>query len=215
MPARLDALFAALSDPTRRAVVARLAQGPCTVKALAEPFPLSLPTFSKHLKVLEQAGLVERTVDGRFHTLHLVERPLRDAMGWLEGTLGVPAELKGFLAALPLARPAPAAEALAKARRLAATLKPRMAVIARALAKDPAGPDGFSPEAHRARLLALEAHADPGLADQLAEALACFEALEAALVAGDAAALERAVLPAGQLAYAWARHPVLREVAAS
>jgi DNA-binding transcriptional ArsR family regulator len=210
MPAALDAIFDALGDPTRRAVVARLAQGPCTVKALAEPFPLSLPTFSRHLKVLEQAGLVARTVQGRYHTLSLVQGPLLEARGWLDDTLAAPPALKGFLAALPLARPV---DALAKARRLAADLAPRLALIERALAPEPAA--GFSPEAHRARMLALEAQADEGLAEQLREAVACFRALEAALAGGDAAALERAVLPAGQLAYAWARHPVLRELTAS
>ncbi|MDB5100043.1 MAG: transcriptional repressor sdpR [Cyanobacteria bacterium RYN_339] len=209
-----DQIFSALGDPTRRAVVARLAAGPCTVKALAEPFPLALPTFSKHLKVLEQAGLIERTVEGRFHTLRLVQQPLREATTWLTAMLGpAPAELRGFLAALPLAMAPPAADALAKARQLAQALRPRIAVIAAALT--PTREAGFTPVAHRARQLAAQAHQDPALATHLTEALACFAELERALAAEDAGALEQAVLPAGQLAFTWSRHPVLREVAAS
>jgi DNA-binding transcriptional ArsR family regulator len=79
----LDKIFAALSDPTRRAILTRLAQGDASVSELAAPFAMSLPAISKHLRVLEQAGLVERTKDGRVHRLRLVAQPLREAAAWI------------------------------------------------------------------------------------------------------------------------------------
>ena len=79
----LDRTFAALSDPTRRAILARLAEGHATVTELAAPFDMSLPAISKHLRVLEQAGLVARTIDGRMHRLRLVAQPLHEAATWI------------------------------------------------------------------------------------------------------------------------------------
>jgi DNA-binding transcriptional ArsR family regulator len=79
----LDRTFSALSDPTRRAILARLAQGDAAVSELASPFAMSLPAISKHLRVLEQAGLVERTKGGRVHRLRLVARPLHEAAAWI------------------------------------------------------------------------------------------------------------------------------------
>jgi DNA-binding transcriptional ArsR family regulator len=83
MSQTLDRTFAALSDPTRRAILARLAQSDASVTELAAPFAMSLPAISKHLRVLEQAGLVERTKDGRVHHLRLVARPLHEAAAWI------------------------------------------------------------------------------------------------------------------------------------
>ena len=81
---RLDATFAALADPTRRAIVARLAAGDATVNELAEPFALSLPGISKHLKVLERSGLITRSRQAQFRPCHL-ERPALDAaLDWIE-----------------------------------------------------------------------------------------------------------------------------------
>jgi DNA-binding transcriptional ArsR family regulator len=79
----LDRTFAALSDPTRRAILARLARGEASVSELAAPFAMSLPAISKHLRVLEQAGLVARTRDGRVHRLRFVAQPLHDAAAWI------------------------------------------------------------------------------------------------------------------------------------
>ena len=81
---RLNATFAALADPTRRAILARLASGAVSVNELAEPFDMTLPAVSKHLRVLESAGLLEREVDGRVHRLRLDPKPLADAATWLE-----------------------------------------------------------------------------------------------------------------------------------
>lgn len=81
---QLDYAFAALADPTRRAMVARLAQGEATVGDLAAPHAMSLPAVSKHLKVLERAGLVARRKDGRVHHCRLEPAPLRDAVSWIE-----------------------------------------------------------------------------------------------------------------------------------
>jgi DNA-binding transcriptional ArsR family regulator len=81
---RLDHLFGALSDRTRRRIVARLARAPATIGELAEPFSMSLPAVSKHIKVLERAGLVRRTVDGRIHRCALRRERLRDANAWIE-----------------------------------------------------------------------------------------------------------------------------------
>ena len=82
-PEQLNALFSALSDPTRRAILARLAREEATVSDLAAPFEMSLPAISKHLRVLERAGLLERRIEGRVHHCRLSPRPLKDAADWL------------------------------------------------------------------------------------------------------------------------------------
>lgn len=80
----LDATFMALADPTRRAIVARLARGDATVTELAAPFDLSLPGFSKHLKVLERGGLISRSRRAQFRPCHLERDALDAAFGWIE-----------------------------------------------------------------------------------------------------------------------------------
>jgi|SRR5215469_6660764 len=80
---RLDLLFGALADRTRRAMLARLARGPAKVGELAEPFAMSLPAVSRHLKVLEQARLVTRSVDGRIHHCSFTPAPLTEIDRWL------------------------------------------------------------------------------------------------------------------------------------
>ena len=80
----LDTTFAALADPTRRAILARLAAGEASVTELAEPFEMSLPAVSKHLKVLERAGLVARGREAQWRPCRLEAGPLRDAADWLE-----------------------------------------------------------------------------------------------------------------------------------
>lgn len=85
-PDRFDAVFAALSDPTRRAIVRRLADGEATVLELAEPFPISLPAISRHLKVLEQAGLIARRRDGQRRPCRLRPEPLTEIAAWAEHT---------------------------------------------------------------------------------------------------------------------------------
>jgi len=79
----LDAVFSALSDPTRRAIVVRLAEGEASVSELAEPFDVSLPAVSKHLAVLERAGLLEHHKEGRVRRCRLVATPMRAADDWL------------------------------------------------------------------------------------------------------------------------------------
>lgn len=81
---RLSDTFAALADPTRRAILARLAQGETSVTALAEPFRMSLPAVSKHLKVLERAGLVSRSREAQWRPCRLDAGPLKEATDWLE-----------------------------------------------------------------------------------------------------------------------------------
>jgi DNA-binding transcriptional ArsR family regulator len=81
---RLDATFAALSDPTRRAIIAKLADGDASVLELAEPFAMSQPAISKHLKVLERAGLISRGRDAQRRPCHLEAKPLEEANDWLE-----------------------------------------------------------------------------------------------------------------------------------
>lgn len=78
----LDATFSALADPTRRAILGRLQSGPATVGQIAQPFSMSLNGVSKHLRVLERAGLVRREVNGREHRLYLRAEPLRAAASW-------------------------------------------------------------------------------------------------------------------------------------
>jgi len=79
----LNTTFSALADPTRRAILARLARGESTVTALARPFKMSLPAISKHLRVLETAGLLSRERDGRIHRCRLNAKPLKDADDWI------------------------------------------------------------------------------------------------------------------------------------
>ncbi len=81
---RLDTTFSALADPTRRAILARLASGEASVQELAAPFDMSLPAISKHLKVLERAGLVARGRDAQRRPCRLVAAPLRDVARWAE-----------------------------------------------------------------------------------------------------------------------------------
>lgn len=83
-PARLNATFAALADPTRRAILARLASGEASVAELAKPFRMSQPAISKHLKVLEKAGLVSRGQDAQRRPRRLEAKPLAEATEWLE-----------------------------------------------------------------------------------------------------------------------------------
>lgn len=81
---RLDMTFAALANSTRRAILARLTEGPATVNNLAEPFEMQLPAISKHIKVLERAGLVERTRDAQYRPCALNPAPLAEVASWTE-----------------------------------------------------------------------------------------------------------------------------------
>jgi DNA-binding transcriptional ArsR family regulator len=83
-PDHLDATFSALADPTRRAILARLIGGEATVSELAQPFAMSLPAVSKHLKVLERAGLISRGREAQWRPCRLQAGPLKDAADWLE-----------------------------------------------------------------------------------------------------------------------------------
>ncbi len=83
-PDRLSATFAALADPTRRAILARLASGETSVTDLAKPFDISLPAVSKHLKVLEGAGLIARGRDAQWRPCRLQANPLKDIADWVE-----------------------------------------------------------------------------------------------------------------------------------
>lgn len=90
MPAdRLSSTFAALADPTRRAILARLALGETTVTELAKPFEMSLPAVSKHLKVLERAGLIARSREAQWRPCRIEPRALQEVDGWLENYRGM------------------------------------------------------------------------------------------------------------------------------
>ncbi len=80
----LNSTFSALSDPTRRAILARLAEGEVSVSDLAAPFAVSLPAISRQLRVLETAGLIARRKDGRVHHCRLKAEPMREAVAWIE-----------------------------------------------------------------------------------------------------------------------------------
>jgi DNA-binding transcriptional ArsR family regulator len=89
-PKQLDRIFFALSDPTRRALIANLAaKGSCSVLELAKPFNVSLPAVSKHLKLLEKANLVKRTREGRTHHLKLSAGPMSEVNDWLKPYVGM------------------------------------------------------------------------------------------------------------------------------
>jgi DNA-binding transcriptional ArsR family regulator len=81
---QLSLTFAALADPTRRSIVSRLAEGEATVNELAEPFAMSLPAVSRHLKVLERAGLIVRSRDAQWRPSRLQAEPLDDAVDWMQ-----------------------------------------------------------------------------------------------------------------------------------
>ncbi len=103
--ARLNRVYGAIADPTRRAILGLLAQGGATVGDLAGRFPVTFNAVSKHVKVLERAGLVGRTVVGREHHLRLMPGPLRDATAWLDHYRGFwerrLAALERYVAAQP------------------------------------------------------------------------------------------------------------------
>jgi DNA-binding transcriptional ArsR family regulator len=80
----LSATFAALADPTRRAILSRLASGEASVTELAEPFDMSLPAVTKHLKVLQRAGLISQSREAQWRPCTLTAKPLRDAANWME-----------------------------------------------------------------------------------------------------------------------------------
>ncbi len=80
----LSTIFAALADPTRRTMLARLASGEASVSELAEPFPMSMPAISKHLKVLERAGLIAKSREAQWRLCRLEGAPLREVAGWME-----------------------------------------------------------------------------------------------------------------------------------
>jgi DNA-binding transcriptional ArsR family regulator len=84
MSDRLSTTFAALADPTRRAILGRLARGQASVTELADPFEMSLPAISKHLKVLERSGLIARARAAQWRPCRLRARPLKEAVDWLE-----------------------------------------------------------------------------------------------------------------------------------
>jgi DNA-binding transcriptional ArsR family regulator len=79
----LDSVMAAISDPTRRAIISQLARGPARISDIAPPFPMSLTGVCKHVRVLERAGLVRRTREGRENTLELSAKPLREVARWI------------------------------------------------------------------------------------------------------------------------------------
>lgn len=83
-PDHLSATFSALADPTRRAILARLASGEASVKELAQPFEMSMPAISKHLKVLERAGLIARGREAQWRPCRLEAGPLKEVAGWVE-----------------------------------------------------------------------------------------------------------------------------------
>jgi DNA-binding transcriptional ArsR family regulator len=83
-PSRLDSVFGALSDPTRRRILEALAEGESPVTRLATPFAMSLPAVSKHLRVLENAGLLKRRRLGREHRVELAAEPMKEALQWME-----------------------------------------------------------------------------------------------------------------------------------
>lgn len=83
-PDQLSVTFAALADPTRRAILAHLAKGEASVTELAQPFEMSLPAISKHLKVLERAGLITRSREAQWRPCRLEAEPLQDAADWIE-----------------------------------------------------------------------------------------------------------------------------------
>jgi DNA-binding transcriptional ArsR family regulator len=88
-PDHLSLIFSALADPTRRSILTRLAEGEATVKELAEPFPVSLPAISRHLKVLERAGLIVRSQEAQWRPSRMQAEPLDEAVDWMQSRKGI------------------------------------------------------------------------------------------------------------------------------
>jgi DNA-binding transcriptional ArsR family regulator len=125
---QLSSVFGALADPTRRAILARLAQGDLPVRELAAPFPMSQPAISRHLKVLEHAGLISRTRRATARLSHIEPEPLRDATEWLaryQALLDERFERLDELLALLQRRPAPAERSTPERRTKATKHKGR------------------------------------------------------------------------------------------
>ena len=116
-PDHLDATFAALADPTRRAILARLAEGEASVSQLTAPFPMSQPAVSKHLKVLERAGLISRGRDGQRRPRRLEPGALTEATDWIEALEGSFQRLDGLLEEIKAGPAKPAQRARKGARR--------------------------------------------------------------------------------------------------
>ena len=143
MPAdALSATFAALADPTRRAILARLASGACSVTELAQPFEMSMPAVSKHLRVLERAGLVARGREAQWRPCHLEAAPLKAVSEWAEqyrhvweGRLD---RLDSYLQQLQAARESAAAKPTSRPRDGAAT-RPASRIAAGTLKGRPRG----------------------------------------------------------------------------
>lgn len=192
----LDAIFAALGEPTRRAVLERLALGDATVAELAQPFDMSLQAIIKHVRVLEEAGLVRRTRVGRTNHVALVAGSLQAAAAWLNARTPAPAAPTRLAVA-----PDRGQDLLARARALHATLGPRMALLRRAMKEE--APDGAGFEPADAVVRALRAATDRHLA--MGEALRLFDALTQGLApeAGepDLDALRAIIMPLGRLMY--------------
>ncbi len=146
MPAdSLSVTFAALADPTRRAILARLASGACSVTELAEPFEMSMPAVSKHLRVLERAGLVARGRAAQWRPCQLDAAPLKEVADWAEryrhvweGRLNRLDDYLQQLQARPASRPRDGAATRPASRIAAVTLKGRPAAARESAAAKPA-----------------------------------------------------------------------------
>jgi DNA-binding transcriptional ArsR family regulator len=144
-PDHLSTTFAALADPTRRAILARLASGACSVTELAEPFKMSMPAVSKHLRVLERAGLVARARAAQWRPCQLDAAPLKEVADWAEryrhvweGRLNRLDDYLQQLQARPASRPRDGAATRPASRIAAATLKGRPAAVRESTAAKPA-----------------------------------------------------------------------------
>jgi DNA-binding transcriptional ArsR family regulator len=207
--AALDNLFSALSDSARRAVLMQLGAGPRTVNELSMPQPLSPSAISKHLKVLEQAGLIVRERHGRFHELQLQPAALEQAANWL-----APLQSGALQTPLAVASPGQAAQRRAReqAEALLAELAAPMAVIRLALGEPPSGEEALA--RFGARKLAGRMAQDPLMTAHLREMSARYQELLAHL-RGPAATLEpvkESLYQLGRAPMLWRQHALLRDV---
>ena len=197
----LDDVFGALGAGVRRGILEHLRTGPLPVMSLAERFPVSWPAISKHLKVLEEAGLVERHVEGRTHRISLAPGALARASRWLDGFAPEPAPATG----LPLDR------ARAHAVALLSTLAPALPVLRAAVWPERAQ-DLDVPAAMQAQGLARRLAASAELADEVTLGLAAAEALHERLASPlplDLEALQAGTWGPSRLAFLLRHHPSL------
>lgn len=196
---RPDALFAALGEPTRLALIERLVQGDSTVAEMAEPFAMSLQAVIKHLRVLEKAGLIRRERIGRTNHVSLVPEALASARAWIDAR--VPAGVEPPMH-VTISVPAPRrVELEGRAQVLWESLAPRVELFRRALDEAAPSGDGFDPADFTVRALRAARHLHGEMAEASRLHAVLRRRLDEVARGGDVDALREVVMPLSRVIY--------------